>query len=36
MAGGQMTKLKSDGVVALPTRRDVEIHDRGALVTLAG
>lgn len=32
----QFTKLKADGVVALPGRRDVEILDRGALQALAG
>lgn len=32
----QFTKLKADGVVALPSRRDVEILDRGALQLLAG
>jgi CRP/FNR family transcriptional regulator len=32
----QFTKLKADGVVALPGRRDVEILDRAALQTLAG
>jgi CRP/FNR family transcriptional regulator len=32
----QFTRLKSDGVVALPGRRDVEILDRGALQALAG
>ena len=32
----QFTKLKADGVVSLPGRRDVEILDRSALETLAG
>jgi CRP/FNR family transcriptional regulator len=32
----QFTKLKAEGVVALPGRRDVEILDRPALETLAG
>ena len=32
----QFTKLKADGVVALPGRRDVEILDRAALEMLAG
>jgi CRP/FNR family transcriptional regulator len=32
----QMTKLKRDGVIALPTRRAVEIADRPALEALAG
>ncbi|WP_147159282.1 Crp/Fnr family transcriptional regulator [Novosphingobium sediminis] len=32
----QFTKLKADGVVALPGRRDVEILDRSALEMLAG
>lgn len=32
----QFTKLKNDGVVVLPSRREVEIVDRGALLALAG
>ena len=32
----QMTKLKRDGVIDLPTRRAVEILDRGALEAIAG
>ncbi len=32
----QFTKLKNDGVVELPSRREVEIVDRPALVSLAG
>lgn len=32
----QMTKLKREGVIALPTRRTVEIVDRPALEALAG
>lgn len=32
----QFTRLKADGVVGLPSRRDVEILDRGALQLLAG
>lgn len=32
----QFTKLKNDGVVELPSRREVEIVDRGALLALAG
>lgn len=32
----QFTKLKNDGVVSLPSRRDVEILDRGALIASAG
>ncbi|MFD2782318.1 helix-turn-helix domain-containing protein [Novosphingobium pokkalii] len=32
----QFTKLKNEGVIDLPARRDVEIVNRGALVALAG
>jgi CRP/FNR family transcriptional regulator, anaerobic regulatory protein len=32
----QFTKLKNEGVVELPSRREVEILDRGALKALAG
>lgn len=32
----QFTRLKNDGVIELPSRREVEILDRGALVSLAG
>ncbi|MCW1384414.1 Crp/Fnr family transcriptional regulator [Novosphingobium sp. KCTC 2891] len=32
----QFTKLKNDGVIELPSRREVEIIDRGALVSIAG
>jgi CRP/FNR family transcriptional regulator len=32
----QFTKLKNDGVVELPSRREVEIVNRGALLALAG
>ncbi len=32
----QFTKLKNDGVVELPSRREVEIVDRPALMSLAG
>lgn len=32
----QFTKLKNDGIVELPSRREVEIVDRGALIALAG
>jgi CRP/FNR family transcriptional regulator len=32
----QFTKLKNDGVIELPSRREVDIVDRSALVALAG
>ncbi len=32
----QLTKLKADGVIELPSRREVEVRDRGALRALAG
>jgi CRP/FNR family transcriptional regulator len=32
----QFTKLKNDGVIELPSRREVEIVNRGALLALAG
>ncbi|MDF8331573.1 Crp/Fnr family transcriptional regulator [Novosphingobium cyanobacteriorum] len=32
----QFTKLKNEGVIELPSRREVEIVNRGALVALAG
>jgi len=32
----QMTKLKRDGVIALPTRRTIEVVDRAALAARAG
>jgi len=32
----QFTKLKQDGVIGLPSRREVEVIDRGALEALAG
>ena len=32
----QFTKLKNDGVVELPSRREVQIVNRGALLALAG
>ena len=32
----QFTKLKNEGVIDLPARRDVEILDRASLVALAG
>jgi len=32
----QFTKLKNEGVIELPSRREVEILNRGALVALAG
>jgi CRP/FNR family transcriptional regulator, anaerobic regulatory protein len=32
----QFTRLKQDGVIGLPSRREVEVIDRGALEALAG
>ena len=32
----QFTRLKDDGVIALPSRREVEVLDRRALIALAG
>jgi CRP/FNR family transcriptional regulator len=32
----QFTRLKNDGVIELPSRREVEIVNRPALLSLAG
>ena len=32
----QFTRLKNDGVIELPSRREVEIINRGALLAMAG
>ncbi|MDR3405108.1 MAG: helix-turn-helix domain-containing protein, partial [Chthoniobacter sp.] len=32
----QFTRLKQDGVIGLPSRREVEVINRGALEALAG